>query len=638
MHSNSLGGRLRLLLGPLVIAAIAASASSSVSASASDEGTVDFTSGRWTLLGGQIVEHLGRTCLTGPAVLQDVDLVDGVIEVDLALSWERSYPGIRFRIQPGRNYEEFYVRPHRGKFYTDALQYTPVFSGISCWQLYNGEGFTAGYEFPWDTWIPVRLEFAGTQARVFVGADSAPALIIPELKHGATSGAIGLTGPSDGSYYFSNFRYRAADDLIFDPPPPIDPSPGLIREWEISQALPLTAIDLATAPTGQGLGELSWEPVVGEPEGLVTIARWRGRTAATPDCIIARTTLTASEPRILPLSFGYSDLVSIFLNGQRVFLGNSAYRQRDPSFLGIVGLFDEVPLALRAGENELLLVVVEAFGGWGFICQDSDAIHQAPGVVQSHETPDEMFTPESVLYDPQRSLFYVSNYDVYRRAGPGGQFLSRLASSGEVRDLQWAVGLDRPTGMALSAGRLLVVERTALAVIDPQSGEITERVSFPDAQFPNDVACDDAGVAYISDAAADRIYRFDGETIEEWIGGGEIRQPNALWVDGDRLLVGSTGDQCIKAIDLASGTVTTLAHLPRGIIDGVRRDAAGNLLVSHWEGRVYRVLPDGTYQKLLDTSARNQNAADFEYLPEQDLLVIPTFMQDRVVLYHLGTL
>ena len=50
------------------------------------EGAVDFSSERWTLVDADIIEYLGRTCLSGAAVLGDVDFRNGVIEVDVAVS------------------------------------------------------------------------------------------------------------------------------------------------------------------------------------------------------------------------------------------------------------------------------------------------------------------------------------------------------------------------------------------------------------------------------------------------------------------------------------------------------------------------------------------------------------------------
>jgi hypothetical protein len=73
------------------------------------------------------------------------------------------------------------------------------------------------------------------------------------------------------------------------------------------------------------------------------------------------------------LNLGYSDEVSVFLNGRILFRGRSAQAFRDPTFLGIVNVEDDaVYLPLRKGKNELTLAVSEIGGGWGFICRLGD--------------------------------------------------------------------------------------------------------------------------------------------------------------------------------------------------------------------------------------------------------------------------
>ena len=72
------------------------------------------------------------------------------------------------------------------------------------------------------------------------------------------------------------------------------------------------------------------------------------------------------------LRFGYSDRVRDFLNGRLLYSGDNGYRSRDFRYLGTIGLFDSVPLALRAGENELLLAVSDSFGGWGVLAEVGD--------------------------------------------------------------------------------------------------------------------------------------------------------------------------------------------------------------------------------------------------------------------------
>ncbi len=609
----------------------------SSSVGAADD-VVSFEPELWDLQGAEVTEHLGRTALSGLAILQGVAIQDGVVEVDIAVSGARSYPGIAFRMQTRSTYERFYVRPHRESLYPDALQYTPVKNGVAPWQLYHGDGITAGASIPSDQWIHIRLEFAGHQARVFIDDVDKPALVITDLKHGVSEGGIGLIGPRDGSAYFSNFRYREANDLEFDPVPAPESPPGTLTDWELSQKFKFAEIDHERSPYEQELGEIEWTPITSQSSGLVDVSDFLRRSGGGPDCLLARTTLVADAEETREIQFGYSDAVSVFLNGRLVFFGDSQYRSRDRSFLGVVGLHDAVYLPLEEGENELLLIVVESFGGWGFMCREGDVVYRNHRLTETFDTFDEFVTPESVIYDSKRDMLYVSNFDVYRRRAPdgGGQFVSRLTTLGRIEELKWVTGLSQPTGMAIMGDTLFVVERGNLVKVDIETSLVSERIPVPNSVFLNDIAIGVDGRVYLSDTQGHTIFRSTGDAFEAWVVGGEIEMPNGLRIDGDRLLVGNDGDSCLKAIDIATGAVTTIARLNPGIIDGIHVDPNGGYIVSQWEGKLYRISPDGDIVKLLDTSALKVYAADFEYIPERSLLLVPTFYDDRVVAYRLS--
>ena len=86
--------------------------------------------------------------------------------------------------------------------------------------------------------------------------------------------------------------------------------------------------------------------------------------------IYARTRIESDRDQVQRLEIGYSDEVSVFLNGQILYRGRSAQNFRDPGFLGIVNPEnDAVYLPLKKGSNELMLAVSELGGGWGFICR-----------------------------------------------------------------------------------------------------------------------------------------------------------------------------------------------------------------------------------------------------------------------------
>jgi sugar lactone lactonase YvrE len=593
------------------------------------------------MAGGQVVEHMGRTCLMGTAYLGDVEFENGVVEVDVVFDERRSYSGFRFRGQSAQEYEEFYVRPHRSPIYSDALQYTPVYNGVSCWQLYNGPGYTAQVQLPKNEWVHLRLEVSGHQARVFVGETEVPSLVIPYLGHGVSRGTIGVYGRTDGTSYFSNFSYTLEEDLPeklkFDPAPARFMPPGIVTGWEISQAFQTSSIELDVYPAEQDLPDLEWEAVTPEISGMVNLTRLRARTGRQPDCVIARTTIESDRAETREYLFGYSDFISIFLNGRILFSANSAYQKRDPSFLGIVGLNDAIYLPLEEGSNELMFMVAESFGGSALICQDAKAVFMDPSVESVWETGEDFLIPESVVYDPVADAVYVSNYDAYNPSrGAGKQSISRVGPDGTVADLEWATGLNNPTGMAVQGDRLFAAERTGLAEIDTRTGEVIAHHALPEPGFPNDTAIGPDGTLYVSDSRKHLIYRGKNGEFEEWVGAPLIASPNGLHVFGDKLLVGNNGDNSVKAVDLASGEVSTFVRLGEGIIDGLCDDGRGNVLISHWEGKIYRVSPAGEVKRLLDTSVPGTSAADFGFDPGRGLLIIPTFMGNTLAAYTIG--
>jgi len=594
---------------------------------------IPFHSDQWQIYNGEIVEHLGRQSLTGTAFLKDVNFQNGVIEVDIAVDGTRSYPGINFRIQSPQNYEKFYMRPHRSGLYPDAMQYSPVTNGITEWQLWVGEGYTSGAEIPENEWIHFKIEVNGTRAKIYQNNEEKPFLDIYDLKHGLSSGTIGLNGPSA---FFSNFSYNETDDLDLGVPPIIHYPTGIIKDWEISQPFKITKVDFEKTPQQQELKEIEWQDVNADQTGLVNIGQFYGMQGREPVCVFAKTYIYADDDKVKEFRFGYSDAVSIFLNGEIIYFGNSAYQKRDPSFLGIIGLNDAVFLQLKTGKNELIFLVAESFGGWGFKVQDAKFIEKGDEITEIWETERDFKVSESVLYDPKREVLYVSNFDQFNQGDPNiKQHLSKLNMKGEVMELNWSGELTNPLGMTWYKDRIYSAERKAIAIIDPETGEVTDRIEVSESVFLNDIAIDKKGDIYVSDSRKNVIWKCTDQRCEEWLAGPEVLDPNVMYMYEDKLLFGNSGDQWLKSVDLDSKTVSPIAKLGSGFIDGIRPDGEGNLLVSLWEGRLYRVSMDGVVTKILDTTAPGYYIADFEYIPETGIIYIPTFYDNRVVSYKL---
>lgn len=342
---------------------------------------------RWKLEGGaKPAEYQGRKCLSvsgGAATLRDMEMRDGVIDVDVSTPANRGFFGIQFRIENDTNAEWVYLRQHKSGL-PDAMQYTPVLNTGLNWQLYNGPGFTGTVDIPKDEWFHLRLVMTGAQARFYVKDMEKPALVIDDLKTGIQKGQLALAVLT-GETYFANFEVRETPAVPWErnyPPMP----PGTLTKWSLSPSYDALARNLEQPLSPSELKTIQWQEVEAEPPGIVAINRYRDsphprvtfandfskRLEPQPgmQVVYARTNIASDRDQIRKLYIGYSDDVSVFLNGKILYRGRSAQNFRDPAFLGIVNPEnDAIYLPLKKGDNELVLAVSELGGGWGFICR-----------------------------------------------------------------------------------------------------------------------------------------------------------------------------------------------------------------------------------------------------------------------------
>jgi hypothetical protein len=343
---------------------------------------------RWDLQGeAKPAEYLGRKCLLldgGAALLKDFEMRDGVIDVDVATPARRGFFGLQFRIiNDGANAEWVYLRQHKSGL-PDAMQYTPVLNTGANWQIYNGAGFTGAVDIPKDVWFHLRLQVAGSQAKLYIKDMDKPALVMDDLKSGVQKGQVALYVLT-GATYFSNFEVRPTPDAPWErhlPPMP----PGTLTKWSISPSYDALARNLERPLSRAESDAINWQNVEAEPPGFVVLYRYREaphpqvsfaadfskRLDPQPGMkvLYARTTIDSERDQVKKLYIGYSDDVSVFLNGQILFRGRSAQNFRDPGFLGIMNPEnDAVYLPLKKGSNDLMLAVSELGGGWGFICR-----------------------------------------------------------------------------------------------------------------------------------------------------------------------------------------------------------------------------------------------------------------------------
>ena len=211
-----------------------------------------------------------------------------------------------------------------------------------------------------------------------------PALVMDDLKSGVQKGQVALYVLT-GATYFSNFEIRTTPDAPWErhlPPMP----PGTLTKWSLSPSYDALARNLERPLSPSESDAIHWQDVEAEPPGFVVLYRYREAphpkvtfqsdfsTRLEPQpgmkVVYARTSIDSDRDQVKKLYIGYSDDVSVFLNGKILYRGRSAQGFRDPGFLGIVNPEnDAVYLPLKKGRNELMLAVSELGGGWGFICR-----------------------------------------------------------------------------------------------------------------------------------------------------------------------------------------------------------------------------------------------------------------------------
>ena len=463
----------------------------------------------------------GREAFSGLAIFKDIKFKNGTIEWDMWAEGGRSYAGVIFRQQANRDAEEFYVRPHKGNgLFPDAFQYTPVYHGVSCWQLSHGTGGTQAASIPAKEWIHFKLSVKDDMAYLVMETKEKVQMFMPGLWHGSISGSIGVKGPANGSTWFANVTYSPEIIAEFpDKPLRHKIEPGIIRDWEISKPIIHNEAD-QYAIYGSNT---EWTKAAVEKDGLVNLTKQVIRNPAQPGWIYARTIINSDTEALHRYQLAYSDYITVFINGQALMTSTNGYTSRDPAFAGLIGYFDEVFLPLKKGKNELCLLVGEQFGGWGFKMRDGEAIRLAEGIQSGWEINHGLGYPESVVYDKDQDIIFASSF--ISETGGG---ITKVSSDGEIIEYNWAKGLRSPTGLEIFNEKLYAIDRGGVNIIDTRSGEIMERISLEGSAFPNDITIDEKGTLYISDSGGNKIYRVQGTKAEIWMEGGELRNPNGI--------------------------------------------------------------------------------------------------------------
>lgn len=239
--------------------------------------------------------------------------------------------------------------------------------------------------------------------------------------------------------------------------------------------------------------------------------------------------------------------------------------------------------------------------------------------------------PESVLFDGERGVVYVSNMgegDGWENDGNGS--IGKLRVDGTVVDAHWVSGLHGPKGMGLLGKTLYVNDNDTVISIDVESGEIVGRVKVEGTKHLNDLSVAADGTIYLTDSTRGVVYRFvNGVATPVVQGLGGLN--GVLHSDGELLFVDS------GALKLygKNGDISILGEGMEGFTDGIERVDEDSWLVSCWAGTVYLVTRSGDVTLLLDGRPTETSAADLGYDREGRVAYFPGFYRNFVAAYRL---
>lgn len=279
-------------------------------------------------------------------------------------------------------------------------------------------------------------------------------------------------------------------------------------------------------------------------------------------------------------------------------------------------------------------------------CAEKAPVSEAPAVVVSTG----LATPESVLWDEARNLWYVSNINGVPVAKDDNGYILRLTADGAMMDsLPFINGADAdivlnaPKGMALVGDTLWVADIDAVRGFNVLTGNVvtTLELGAQGATFLNDVAAAPDGTIYITDSGiafdasgnvthpgASRIF-----ALKDRMARGAVVLPaqsaaNGIAWDaalGAWLIVGFNSPNIFAWVP-GTDSVTVIGTGPGGG-DGIVVLADGRALFSSWADSSLTIFEAGAATKLRGGLPA---PADLGYDPKRGLVAVPLFESDRV--------
>jgi len=265
-----------------------------------------------------------------------------------------------------------------------------------------------------------------------------------------------------------------------------------------------------------------------------------------------------------------------------------------------------------------------------------------------------MKVPESVKYDSELDVYYVSNINGNPSQKDNNGFIARVRadSTGNAPTMlveggKGGVTLNAPKGMAIKGDTLFVADIDAVRMFNRRTGASLGSVDLraQKATFLNDVAVGPDGV-YITDTGivfdskggmthpgVNRIFKLVGKTVTEAAKGDSLGNPNGIAWDAanNRFVLAPFGGNSVQTWSAGQAAPASLIAGP-GQYDGVEVVPQG-ILVSSWADSAVHIIHGGTH---MATLVSNVSApADIGVDTKRNVVAIPRFNDGKVEYYSI---